>query len=61
MLGLRGEDLYTFFCLSLFLFYLDGKLCILHQGWLHISSEVNFAEVTNAFVTPSWVPVPFYL
>lgn len=43
------------------LFHLDGKLCILYRGWLHISSEVNFAEVTGAFVTSTWVPVPFYL
>lgn len=60
MLGLRGEDLYTFFCLCLF-FYLDRQLCILHRGWLHISSEVNFAEVTGAFVASTWVSVPFYL
>jgi len=59
ILGLRGEDMYTFFCL--YYFYLDGKLRFLHQGWLHISSEVNFTEVTSAFVTFTWVSVPFYL
>lgn len=47
MLSLRGEDQYTFFCLSIFC--LRRELYIIHHSWLDISSEVNFAEVTGAF------------